>query len=82
MLKLKEGWIETSAGFEVANGRAWCKPSEDETDGTDDFIRDYGHGAFYAFPHGLDDFQECATLEEAHEYLISQGSESPFEESV
>lgn len=82
MLKLKEGWIETSAGFDVENARAWCRAREDDKNGSDDFIRDYGHGLFYAFPHGLESFEDFNTLEGAHEYLISQGSESPFEESV
>jgi len=76
-MKLKENWVTEK----IKN----CYQPESEWIFKSDESWDYSYAQFvnnkiYVYPHGNHDDFEFDTIKEAHEYLISVGSESPWEE--
>lgn len=76
MMMLRDGW-KASIGY--PSGWRWFHRVEDNWDVP--YAVDTGDGRVFAWAHGVSPWHIFSTVREAHAYLISSGSESPWEEA-
>jgi hypothetical protein len=76
MLKLRDGW----QAFTTEHGDTYLY-SPDKPTTSWNYHVDIDADMVAAFPHGGLQCRVFDTIEEAHAYLLSVGSESPWEES-
>jgi hypothetical protein len=76
MLKLRDGW----QAFTTEHGDGYLY-SPDKPTTSWNYHVDMDADMVAAFPHGGLQCRVFDTIEEAHAYLLSVGSESPWEES-
>ena len=78
MLKLREGW-EVSVDF--STGWNWIHRTGGDVD--DSFAACSPGGLVIAYPFGNGELEDCKfdSIEQAHEYLLSVGSQSPWHDA-
>jgi len=76
MLKLRDGWQTLNTDY-----CTYLYAPDESTSGSAWYVEmNHGHEDIYAYPNGGRESVGFDTIEEAHEYLINEGSESPWEE--
>jgi hypothetical protein len=77
MLKLREGWKTWETDCSIYFYPPWTSPKF----GPFWYVyMDLNAKIVYAYPNGGNDSFKCKSTEEAHAYLLSVGSKSPWEE--
>jgi hypothetical protein len=75
MLKLRDGWKTLNTDY-----CTYLYAPDENTSGSKWYVEIYHiNKDIYAYPNGGRESVGFDTIEEAHEYLINEGSESPWE---